>query len=180
MYARKDGDLMIQHHMSKYGGYFPFWVIIEQMTLGKVSTLIMHLERKVRKYWSDLNFIDVGPKDIPSWINAVLILRNICAHGGRLYGRRFTYSPAIRKNDKIYFDNQQIKDEDRYTTLFSGLLVMKNIYSSLSDKDIQIWEEFLDMLEDQISERRLVSLKRMGFHTHWKSALSILNCSDTK
>lgn len=48
------------------------------------------------------SFIGVNHKVVESWLRSLSILRNICAHYGRLYNRKFNLVPAIHKDLSNY------------------------------------------------------------------------------
>jgi len=83
----------VKHHIEKYGGSFPIWVMIELFTLGTISRFFADLPINDQKLISR-NFFKTHQKTLVSWLRCCTELRNFCAHFGRLYYRNFTSIPA--------------------------------------------------------------------------------------
>lgn len=174
VYTRRKQELSVRHHMQYYGGNIPMWVLVEQMTLGKISTLITSLQRQIRKGWTDEYFPKEGPKLIPSWVHTLVVLRNTCAHGGRLYGRKFIYSPIFPKTDS-FVGNLNSEELDAFKpTLFAGLLVMKNIYTSLDNNEVKRWNKFIFQISQYLGRPdSVVKGSDIGFPENWNDLLKI-------
>ena len=103
---RNKNTLWVKHHNNKYDGKFPIWVIIESFSLGMLSRFYadMFLEDR-KKIASEINTKDLYLK---SWLRSLTVLRNICAHYGRLYGVMFTNIPkfppalSLKPTGKLY------------------------------------------------------------------------------
>jgi abortive infection bacteriophage resistance protein len=174
VYSRRKQELSVRHHIQYYGGNIPMWVLIEQMTLGKVSTLITSLQRQIRKGWTDEYFPKEGPKLIPSWVHTLVVLRNTCAHGGRLYGRKFIYSPIFPKTDSFVGTLNSEELDAFKPTLFAGLLVMKNIYTSLDNSDVKRWNKFIFQISKHMGRPdSVVKGNDIGFPDDWNDLLKI-------
>lgn len=82
-------DLFVGHYREKYHQTEPppAWMITETMTLGSWSRLFESLPQEER----DLIALPLGIKasTLASWLHALTIVRNICAHHSRLYDRTF-------------------------------------------------------------------------------------------
>ena len=90
---RNKKALWVRHHISNYDGKFPIWVIIELFSLGMLSRFYEDLILKDRKQIA----IEYRTKDIylKSWLRSLTVIRNICAHYGRLYYSMFTNIPKL-------------------------------------------------------------------------------------
>ena len=82
----------LKHHLKIYNGNIPFWVLVEHLTLGNISSYVNYLDRSWRKDWIDEKMklddgeLICGPRQIPEWINSLRILRKyVCPHGAPLF-----------------------------------------------------------------------------------------------
>jgi abortive infection bacteriophage resistance protein len=81
----------VRHFRDKYDGRLPIWAATEVMDLGGVVRLYGFLHREDRVKISR-NF---GPKrepDFRAWTTSLNVLRNHCAHGDRIWNRRYVYT----------------------------------------------------------------------------------------
>lgn len=71
----------------------PFWILAENLSFGKWSKLFGAL-----KHFSHIKAIasrlKAPPRDLVSWVRSLVILRNRCAHHGRLWGYQFKIKPS--------------------------------------------------------------------------------------
>ena len=92
------------------------------------------------------------------------ILRNLCAHGSRLYNRLFEQKPKLSKDERslLRVSNNSIVDDAH---LYSFILVMKRLLKS---------EDFTAMKCEIISLTEaypFVHMKYYGFNDNWKTML---------
>lgn len=75
----------INHYVVKHG-YVPLWVLVNTISLSRLSTfykLMKQSERiEVSKHW------DIMEQDLSSYIEVLAYFRNLCAHDDRLYNAR--------------------------------------------------------------------------------------------
>ncbi|MDR6972135.1 Abi family protein [Leifsonia shinshuensis] len=87
-------EIFIQHHIDR-GDPIPFWAAVEVISIGTFSRLLRGLRDK-----SVLEPVarSVGIEDVPKLLQAVqnvAFIRNIAAHHGRLWHRRFDGSVTL-------------------------------------------------------------------------------------
>lgn len=85
--------LFVKHHIDKYGGAFPIWVITELFTFGMLSHFYADLKTPDKKALARQLYGTI-PQNIESYLRCVTDMRNIVAHYGRLYYRIFPAIPA--------------------------------------------------------------------------------------
>lgn len=81
--------LFVRHHIERYDGKFPLWVICELFTFGMLSYFYNDLTTADKKRFAGAKY-----NDMVSWLRCCTDLRNICAHYGRLYYRSFSAMPT--------------------------------------------------------------------------------------
>ena len=154
---KQSKELFVQHHNSKYGGQFPIWVIIELFSFGTLSHFYADLPISSQKYLAR-TFFQCHQKALSSWLHRGAVLRNICAHFGRLYYRKFSAIP----------NGIPALDKTNNRSLFGALMVIRSLYA-----DSVKWnKEVFDPIKDLITEyNKDIQLKHIGFPINWEILL---------
>ena len=75
----------IQHYKSEYSGKLPIWVAVHILEWGQLAMLFkmapIHCQDSIA------NSLQLSRPQVNSWLENLRILRNICAHQGRLFNR---------------------------------------------------------------------------------------------
>ncbi|MBR1672305.1 MAG: Abi family protein [Fretibacterium sp.] len=149
----------VKHHINKYDGHFPMWAAIELFTFGNLSSLYSIMVLDDRKEIARLYNTD--PKYLGSWILALVELRNICAHYGRLYNM------PLKQTPRLYSEHQKYR-VGTLNKIFPALLSIKRMLNS--DERWDSFEIQLEKLIDNYSD--IIQLPCMGFPEEWKDVLS--------
>ena len=97
-----------------------------------------------------------------SWVQAVSVLRNMCAHNSRIYNRTIHTTPEILEVDKV-------TPTPAHNGLYQILLAMKYLRSS--DEE---WTLFVDELDKLLHNNvSVLSLTAMNMPIDWKVHLSV-------
>ena len=111
--TRQSKDQFAKHYFSKYTQPLlpPSWLMAECVTFGKWSKLYRHLQKSDPTHPNPKKEVakafDLSVELLESWLHALTILRNICAHHGRVWNRRFAYRPAVYTREGGHFAHQQ-------------------------------------------------------------------------
>jgi abortive infection bacteriophage resistance protein len=111
--TRQSKDLFAQHYFGKYTEPLlpPSWLMAECVSFGKWSKLYKHLQKADPAHPNPKKTVaktfGLAVPLLESWLHALSILRNTCAHHGRVWNRKFTYRPEIDQRIKHHFGNQQ-------------------------------------------------------------------------
>ena len=145
---------MVVHHMQKYEGHFPIWVVVELLSLGTLSTLYSLMKRE------DQNAIaqdfKTGFVYVKSWFAALVEIRNICAHYGKLYNMPLDSLAKLSPKENQYANSR----------LFTDCLALRYVMHGES-----IWNTFVLNLRAIIDECPSVNLKCIGFPNNWEDLL---------
>lgn len=146
---------VIKHHLDKYDGHFPIWVIMEFFSTGMLSFTYADLKRSDRKAIAKM--YSTGDQQLLSWLRAFTELRNKCAHYTRMYFWRFTTIPRQ--------DARMKRPIDR--TLFSQIYMLKFLHP-----DQQRWKEHVVHLDELIARYSdSINLSHIGFPVNWRELL---------
>ena len=108
------------------------------------------------------NFVNPSQKMFASWVQAVSVLRNMCAHNSRIYNRTIHTTPEILDTDKVI-------PSPAHNGLYQILLAMKYLKSSAGE-----WSLFVAELDTLIQNHdSVLSLTAMNMPGDWKAHLSI-------
>lgn len=161
----RSNDVFIKHNFQRHHGAIPIWAAVEIMSFGTLSKLIKNMNvgpafavlAGYYGYKTPKGNRIVPSKDmLTSWIQAVSVLRNMCAHNSRIYNRTFNTAPKL-----IALDQPAAKPQ--YTGIYEMILAMK--YLRPSDDG---WKQFVVDLNALLSKYHGVyELKRMNFPTDW-------------
>lgn len=163
-----DKEVFVKHHNDIYDGKFPIWVLVELLTLGSLSRLFKNLPSEVRKEICRNNYGKINDEYIGNWLQGCTILRNICAHRGRLFNRQIPFSLRLSKKDKQIFRNNEMSINKTTKQLFAYLIVMKKMIP-----DERIWNTFTSRLVDLKNKYPFVRLDYYGFTEEWEKILGI-------
>lgn len=109
----------------------------------------------------------IGEIYIENWLQGFTILRNICAHRGRIYNREIPFSLRLQKRDRTALANSGLRINKATKQLFVYLFGAKKI------TDSKVWQTFTDRFITLTSKYPFVSLSNYGFPEDWKTTLDI-------
>ena len=85
----------VEHHHQKYGGLLPVWAATELLNWGSLTYLYGFAPRHAQDVVADV--CGLTAPQLTSWLKALNLVRNTCAHHGRLFNRVHTFSPKLPK-----------------------------------------------------------------------------------
>lgn len=160
-----ESELFLKYFKKKTGGKLPIWAYVEVLTISDISRMYEILEEDIQKniakefgyYHSSANTL------LANLLHSVTIVRNICAHGGRLYNRNFIRKPKLSSCQKklLRIENGQ----KVYDRLFSFILVIRAL---TLPQDFEILKEHLIELKNKYP---FVEMRYYGFPDNWKEIL---------
>ena len=156
-YRRKDP--IYKHHQFKYDGEFPIWVLVEFFSFGMTSKFYADSPNSVQSLIAkDLN---IKITQVRTYLEVAVVLRNYCAHYGRLYYRSFTKIPGQLPS----FMTENIKIKNR---LMAQLYAVKQLYG-----DNEKWnKDFIPRLRALFMKyQSSIHLHHLGFTNDWEVVL---------
>lgn len=158
----RSNETFIQHYKDTYTNPAnpPAWMSLEVASMGILSKLFTNLKKGAEKRKVTREFGLTQPETLESWMHTFANLRNVCAHHGRLWNRRFTIHPQIPYNTIYPFlRNQNIYPNKLYATLCCITYISAIISPNNS---------FNTCLKELLKSCPLVELHEMGFPTDWE------------
>ncbi|MBW7863380.1 MAG: Abi family protein [Candidatus Hydrogenedentes bacterium] len=150
-YQRRSDEVFIESYRSKYSfpPLPPAWMMSEILSIGRWSKVFQHLaDQNARK--AVARQFNTKPYYLQSWIHALSVLRNLCAHHSRIWNRNFTISPALPSPIKARVLSN--------TKLAVFVAVLESLLTPLG-KEIEFQRGWNALL----TEFPLVPLDKMGF-----------------
>ena len=176
----------VKHYIENYGNLMPLWVVTELLEFGGLVTLYKSLNWKEEKekedvgekllhalygddnserykaakgYYPSVRFI--------SWLESCNYLRNACAHGGRLYNRKFSQLPSIPNKF------QAAVNEENKQFLWGAVLALQFLYPNRDE-----WSGIVRQIKSLLDEFALtvkggekLLLSGLGFPNDWANWL---------
>jgi len=111
--TQRSKDPFAQHYFSTYNEPLlpPSWLMAECLSFGKWSTLYKHLQKADAAHPNPKKAVakvfGLSAPLVESWLHALTVLRNICAHHGRVWNRHFTVTPAVYVQAQSHFAQQK-------------------------------------------------------------------------
>jgi len=144
----------------------PSWMVFEVLSLGAVSRIYANIVKSCQK--SIGNELNLHRTLLVSWLHAISILRNYCAHHSRLWNRNFPVKPIIQSKHQIYCSHEAIdKNGNKIIEigdyrLHTQLLVLHSFLSSVSTEN-----GWVDRLFDLLQSHPSLDKSVMGFPPDW-------------
>lgn len=147
----------VQHHITKYGGDFPIWVIMELFSFGMVSYFYSDLTVPDQKFLAK-DLYDSIPKKIQSWLRCCTDLRNMCAHSDRLYYRQFTSIPIT----------SPLIEEKFVRRLYGAIMALKWLYPDRDKWNREIYPALYNLIYNNAG---YIRMDHIGFPPDWETGL---------
>lgn len=143
-------------------GKFPVWVIVEMLSFGDLSKCFSNFYRRDQKKVASLYHVK-SEQILRNYFHTFTILRNTCAHHGRIYNRAFSVASAIHHSDL------KRMEEKGYT--FNPYMFFGMAVSLCHVIEGERQKAFLDALKSLLAENPEYSLERINFPSGWLAVL---------
>jgi abortive infection bacteriophage resistance protein len=163
---KRSDETFIKHYYSKYTQPTqpPSWMSLEIASFGLLSKLFRNLKKgdaknEVIQYFGLKKFYE-----LENWMLCFTNLRNICAHHGRLYNRRFTAKPKLPYNtvNPLF---SKIQTREVFANKFYAVMCCL-IYTCLQiDSESFIADDFKELLQNA----PLTITEDMGIPDEWET-----------
>lgn len=159
-------EIFIRHHREKYEGKFPIWVVVELLSFGTLSRLYKNLCCNTRKIICKNNYGLISDEYIGNWLQGLTILRNICAHRGRLYNRYINFSLSFSSKDKKKLREFGLDIQTLSKQLFTYIFIINKLV-----QDEEVWVNFIGRFEFLTTKYSFVKISYYGFPENWRDIL---------
>jgi abortive infection bacteriophage resistance protein len=167
---KNSSETFIVHYRRRYSDPFlpPIWAVVETMSLGALSrwfqsTRDTESKKEVAKCMG-MPTIEI----LEQVLHALTPIRNICAHHGRLWNRRFTLQlPHIKKfRDQIMTESIESANGTRQIQprreIYNYLVIMLHLMNAINPGS-----SWRNRLETHLQQATPDQHQAMGFPTGW-------------
>lgn len=164
--ARLPHEPYLKHFVEDLQQNVPLWACVDLLTISDISFLYSISNRDVQDaVATTLGLTHRGADILKSFMHSMTIIRNLCAHGSRLYNRLFEQKPWLNKRELALLrkDKNGIVDNSH---LFGFILIMRRLLKP-DEFDAMINE--ISVLTDRYP---FVDMKYYGFCNNWKKQLN--------
>lgn len=156
----------LKHFVNELQQDIPLWAYVDLFTISDISFFYFISERPIkdavaRTFGLTMN---KGASILGSYMHSMTIIRNLCAHGSRIYNRLFEQKPSLNKEEKslLIRDNNGEIDNAHF---YGFLLIMKRMLSA---------DQFNEMKKSIIALTKKYPFIRMdyyGFRSDWQQKI---------
>jgi len=157
-------EVFIRHYLEKYStpDLPPLWAVCEVMSLGALSKWFSNLaNRSDRKRIADE--YDVDETTLVSFLRHLTVLRNHCAHHGRVWNRRFTVTMRVPRNRPVRAARAFEHGQDESRRIYNTLTMIGHFMNVIEPSN-----DWLSRVRSTIERTSMLEPAAMGFPLDWK------------
>lgn len=164
--GRLKEEAYIQHYVKELKEPLPIWALVDLLTIHDISVLYSITDAEVQKCVAKRYGLTHNKANavVGNYLYSTTILRNLCAHDGRLYNRLFITKPSLNNKelDLLNLDNNGNPDNSR---LFGYILVLRRLVL------IDDFRVFKNKLIELTHKYPFVDMAHYGFCRDWVEKL---------
>lgn len=158
-------EAYLKHFVEELQQEIPLWAYVDLLTISDISFLYSISEPAIKKAVAYSLGIDKrGDEVLGQFMHKLTIIRNLCAHGSRLYNRLFEQKPWLNKKELALLRKDDDGNIDN-AHLFGFVLIMRRLLKS---------EDFAELKAEMLSltaKYPFVKMKYYGFPDNWQKVL---------
>lgn len=164
--SRLPHEAYLKHFMSELQQDIPLWAYVDLFTISDISFLFSISEQPIKDAVAHTYGLTMnkGASILGSYMHSMTIIRNLCAHGSRIYNRLFEQKPSLNKREKALLIKDSSGNIDN-AHFYSFLLVMKRLLPA---------DKFIEMKKSIIALTKKYPFVRMdyyGFRSDWQQKI---------
>lgn len=158
-------EAYLRHFIYELKQDIPLWAFVDLLTISNISFLLKISPTSIKQsVAASFNLHHQGDKILIRFMHNITILRNLCAHGSRIYNRIFEQMPWLKKSEqKLLRKNLDGSVDNMH--LYGFIIIMRRLLKT-SD---------FSALKSEIANISLkypfVDLKYYGFREDWQEVL---------
>ena len=159
-------EAYLKHFMNELHQDIPLWAYVDLFTISDISFLYSISEQPIKDAVArNLGLtMNKGASILGSYMHSMTIIRNLCAHGGRIYNRLFEQKPSLNKREKALL----IKDSSGHIDnahFYGFLLIMKRLLPA------DIFNEMKRSIIALTKKYPFVRMDYYGFRSDWQQKI---------
>ncbi len=156
-------EAYLKHFVNDMHQDIPLWAYVDLLTISDISFLYSISEQSIKDAVARTFGLTMkkGASILGSYMHSMTIIRNLCAHGSRIYNRPFEQKPSLNKKEKALL-RKNSKGELDNAHFYGFLLIMKRLLPA---------DKFSEMKNSMIALTQKYPFVRMdyyGFRSDWQ------------
>ncbi len=148
-------------HLPKDSTALPTWMLCEVVSFGTMQHFYKNSTPRIKQ--DVAHFASMPSKIFDSWLHALNVIRNVCAHHGRLWNKELGIKPLIpRIQDYPDWHTPVLITKER---AFGILTIIKYLLDQICPDN-----HFASRFTDLIGQHPNIPLVSMGFPDNWKES----------
>jgi len=164
----RSNEEFVKHHDKKYGkeNHLPAWKTLQVLSLGTLSKLYGNIHNVVPERRTIAQKYGLPTEAwLHSWMQVVSVLRNYCAHHGRICYRIFSFPPKDMHRPKLPWIKRTPPTRGQLSQhLYYQLCAVRYLLHTCSPDN-----NFSSKLKNLISQYPSIEMGRMGFIQDWET-----------
>jgi abortive infection bacteriophage resistance protein len=164
---RRSNEEFVRHFKARYQGNPPIWMAIELWDFGMMSVLLGGMKSRDKMRLS-AGFNLARPDILPSWTRNLNVVRNICAHHGRLWNRSLaSVHPILPRQAEVPGLDHLVADRSAQARIYGSAAAIQHLLSFIHPGSD--WKYRLAMLMKSFPRAGGISQAQAGFPKDWES-----------
>lgn len=163
--TRLPHEAYLKHFVTELKEDVPLWAYVDLLTIADMSFLFSISETAIKKAVANaLGIAKRGDEVVEAFMHKLTIIRNLCAHGSRLFNRLFEQKPWLNKKELAILRVCEDGKVDN-AHLFGFILIMRRLLKA---------EDFAELKNALIAlstKYPFVKMKYYGFPDNWQNVL---------
>lgn len=159
-------EAYLKHYVTDLQQELPIWAYVDLLTIADISFLYSISQDDVKLAVAAQYGLHQkrGKELLGQFMHSMTIIRNLCAHGSRLYNRLFEQKPSLNKSEKALLMEKEDGTIDN-AHLYGFVLIMRRLLQA---------EEFAVMKKEILRLTKkypFVAMRYYGFRDDWQEKL---------
>ena len=163
--SRLPHEAYLKHFVNELHQELPLWAYVDLLTISNISLLYKISPPNIKKVVAHaFQLPSKSELILERFLKYITIIRNLCAHGSRLYNRLFEQKPWLSKKEQALLIKLPDGTLDN-AHLYGFILVMRRLLKP---------SEFAEMKEELVTLSKkipFVCLRYYGFREDWETVL---------
>jgi abortive infection bacteriophage resistance protein len=159
-------EAYLKHFVNDLQQDIPLWAYVDLLTISDISFLYAISEPNIKDEVARTFGLSMkkGAAILGSYMHSMTIIRNLCAHGSRIYNRLFEQKPSLNKKEKaLLITNADGQIDNAH--FYGFVLVMRRLLPS--DKFVEMKNSIITLTQ----KYPFVRMDYYGFRNDWKQKL---------
>ena len=159
-------EAYLKHFVNDLRQDIPLWAFVDLFTISDISFLYSISEQAIKDAVAHTFGLTMsrGSAILGGYMHSMTIIRNLCAHGSRIYNRLFEQKPSLNKKEKSLLIKNKNGEIDN-AHFYGFVLIMKRLLPA------DIFNEMKSDIVALTKKYSFVRMKYYGFRDDWQQML---------